>query len=156
MRAKVGEDYDFIDKVVRPRYEYSTTRKQVTTVTVTSAADGRFDLTVTVPDASHVYEVVLKTTDDGGRVQTRTLMVGQPVELPWWIDSGPVFEQADGTLAGSTEFGVGGQVAWQITDARSGGSLGRRGSLPLHHGPARPPVRRDQHLVHLPAHLRGG
>ena len=41
VRRRVGNDYDFIEKVVRPRYEYDIQRKPVGTRTVTSGADGR-------------------------------------------------------------------------------------------------------------------
>jgi hypothetical protein len=117
VRTKVGDVYDFIEKVVRPRYEYSTRRTPVATQTATTAADGTFSVSLTVPDPSHLYEVVLTTTDDSSRVQSRSLVVGQEVELSGWEDWGPVFEQADGTLAGSTDFRIGSRISWTITDA---------------------------------------
>jgi len=124
VRTRVGDDYDFIDKVVRPRYEYTTTRKALATLRATSVGDGSFALSLAVPDTSHLYEIILTTTDDRGRVQARSLVVGQDVEDAWWQDRGPVFEQADGTLAGSTEFRIGDQLTWTITDAREAAPSG--------------------------------
>jgi hypothetical protein len=125
IKRQVGTDYDFIEKVVRPRYEYSTERKPVKTLTVTSATDGRITFSLTVNNPTHQHEVVLSATDDAGRLQSRTIQAGTAVELPWWSDAGPVFQMADGSLAGDLTYRIGSQVSWRIADggriAPSGG-----------------------------------
>jgi len=117
IKRQVGTDYDFIEKVVRPRYEYSTERKPVKTLTVTSATDGRIAFSLAVPDPAHDYEVVLSASDDAFRLQRRTIQAGTAVELPWWLETGPVFQMANGSLAGETSYRIGSQVAWNIADA---------------------------------------
>ncbi len=117
VRRQVGTDYDFIEKIVRPRYEYSTQRKPLKTLTVTSATDGRIAFSLAVANPAHAYEVVLSTKDDAGRLQQRTIQAGTAVDLPWWLEAGPVFQMPNGSLAGETPYRIGSQVAWNIADA---------------------------------------
>ncbi len=116
VRRQVGTEYDFIEKIVRPIYEYDTQEKALATLTVTSGADGGFALARAVPDPTHLYRVVLMATDDAGRLVIRTLYAGTDVGVPWWADAGPVFETADGGLAGEARFGIGDEVSWRIVD----------------------------------------
>jgi hypothetical protein len=116
VKRLVSNDYDFVEKVVRPHYEYSIERKPLPPFTVDSGSDGRIAFSLAIPDASHDYEVILSTTDPAGRVQRRTIIASSGVGVPWWLDSGPVFQEPAGTLAGETGYGVGDEVTWQIAD----------------------------------------
>ncbi|HET7676758.1 MAG TPA: Ig-like domain-containing protein [Candidatus Limnocylindrales bacterium] len=115
IRRRVGTDYDFIEKVARPRYEYEIQRRELRSLTVESGADGRFTLGLTVPDPTHEYEIVLAATDGAGRRQERTIQAGQPVEA-WWSDAGVVFKTSDGRPAGETRYGIGERLAWSMID----------------------------------------
>lgn len=114
VRRLVGNDYDFIEKTVRPRYEYDIQRKPVDTLTVVSDADGRIRFSLAVPSAAHEYEVVLSTTDSAGRVQKRTVSAGVAFQASY--DPGIVFEETDGRMAGETAYGVGDRLTWRMTD----------------------------------------
>ncbi len=114
IRRLVGNDYDFIEKVVRPRYEYDFQRKTLDTLTVVSGADGRIRFSLAVPHADHEYEVVLSTKDGAGRLQRRTVMAGQPFEAV--ADQGVSFVEADGRPAGEKAYGIGDRLTWRITD----------------------------------------
>ncbi len=116
VRHRVGTEYDFIEKVSRPLYEYTTERKPVPAASVTSRADGRITLTVAVPNADHEYEVVLSIRDDAGRLQRRTIIAGKAVVDPWWLDAGVTFRAADGTAAGVNPYGIDAPVSWQMID----------------------------------------
>jgi len=116
VKRLVANDYDFIEKVVRPRYEYDTQRRPFKTLAVTSGTDGRISFSLAVVNPAHEYEVVLSTRDDAGRFQRRTIQAGRAVELPWWLDAGPVFQMTDGSLAGETAYRIGSQVVWRIAD----------------------------------------
>jgi hypothetical protein len=119
VRRLVGNEYDFVEKVVRPRYEYDIQRKPLRTLTVGSGADGRIAFDLAVPDASHEYEVVLSTEDGSGRVQRRTLQAGQTVQ-PWWANAGVVFSTADGQKVEMATYGVGDPVVWRMSDNGTG------------------------------------
>ncbi|HEV8490607.1 MAG TPA: Ig-like domain-containing protein, partial [Candidatus Limnocylindrales bacterium] len=111
----VGNEYDFVAKVVRPLYEYDIRREQVRVLTVESAANGAIAFNVTIPDAGHEYEVVLTTEDAAGRTQTRTIQAGRPV-LEWWAQAGVVFQTAAGGPVESATYGVGDSVVWRMID----------------------------------------
>jgi hypothetical protein len=111
----VGNEYDFVEKVVRPRYEYDITRKQIRTLTVESAATGAIAFDFAVPDPTHEYEIVLSTKDGAGRTQSRTIQAGLPVQQ-WWADLGVVFETNDGRSVDEATYGVGDPIAWRMVD----------------------------------------
>jgi hypothetical protein len=116
VKRLVRTEYDFVEKISRPVYEYDIERKPVRSLIVPSGADGEIAFMAEVPDAAHEYEIVLATTDDAGRPGQRTIYAGQAAGQPWWAGLGPVFEQADGELAGETPYRIGSRVAWQIAD----------------------------------------
>jgi alpha-2-macroglobulin len=115
VKRLVGNDYDFIEKVVRPRYEYDTRREPVKSLTVRSGADGRLAFDIPIPNASHEYEVVLSAKDVAGRIQRRSISAGQPIQA-WWTGAGVAFETADGKDVGGTRYGVGDAVVWHMID----------------------------------------
>ena len=115
VRRLIGNDYDFIEKVVRPRYEYDRQRKTLDTRTVVAGTDGRIRFSLAVPNTDHEYEVVLSTKDGAGRLQRRTVTVGRPFEAI--ADQEVLFREADGRTAGEKAYGIGDRLTWQITDS---------------------------------------
>ncbi|HEY6013029.1 MAG TPA: alpha-2-macroglobulin family protein, partial [Candidatus Limnocylindrales bacterium] len=113
-RRQIGTEYDFVEKVVRPVYEYDYTRKVLKTVTAVSARDGTIRYSVPVLHADHSYEVELATTDRSGRAQHRTVWVG-PSE-PVTNSDGIQFVTDDGTPAAGSDYGIGDRVSWRIVD----------------------------------------
>ena len=71
VREKVGTSYDFIEKRVVPVYEYSTRHERIATLTLTTAADGTFRLSVPAPVAGDSYSISLTTVDPQGRTFVR-------------------------------------------------------------------------------------
>ncbi|HSL34364.1 MAG TPA: Ig-like domain-containing protein [Candidatus Limnocylindrales bacterium] len=125
LKRQVGTEYDFIEKVVRPVYEYDTERRPVRTLTVASAADGTFRLSLAIPDDTHDYEVLLSAEDEAGRIQRRTTWAGSSLALTG-ENLGVVFRTtADEEVDGLT-YAVGEPMDWQIVDngraAPSGGT----------------------------------
>ena len=114
VRHQVGNDYDFINKVTRPRYEYDLQRKLLDTLTVTSGADGRIQFGLAVPNTDHEYEVALSIKDAAGRLQRRTITAGVPFEAS--SNAGVLFAEAGGKPAGEKTYGIGDRLAWRITD----------------------------------------
>lgn len=126
VRTKTGTYYDFVDKLVRPIYEYSERRVPVKTITVRTDADGRLAASVTIPDPEHAYEVKAEAVDAEGRATRR--MVSAGAELGWWWNAGPRFEAVQGS-DGATEDGtydIGGRISWRTLD----------GDDPIAQGPA--------------------
>ncbi|HLA15852.1 MAG TPA: hypothetical protein VJZ72_03035 [Candidatus Limnocylindrales bacterium] len=115
VRRLVGNDYDFIEKVVRPRYEYDIRRRAVRTLTVKTRSDGRFSLGITVPDPKHDYEIVLTTTDGAGRRAKRTITAGRAPDLSW-ENAGVRFMESRDKEAGESTYRIGARVKWQMTD----------------------------------------
>ena len=115
VRTQTGSTYDFIEKLVRPVYDYATERKPVRTLSVTSGADGKIAFSSAVPNADHEYEVVFSTRDAAGRLQQRTITGGQPV-VAWWDNAGVVFRTRDGKPAEEVAYGIGDPVVWQMID----------------------------------------
>ena len=114
VRHQVGSSYDYVNKVVRPVYEYDYDRKPVRTVPVKSGANGRLALSITIPNADHEYEVVLSVRDLAGRLQERTIWASQDASS---VSSGGVeFVTQDGGYAGEAEYGVGEKVTWRMVD----------------------------------------
>ncbi|HJP88283.1 MAG TPA: Ig-like domain-containing protein [Candidatus Limnocylindrales bacterium] len=72
VRRKTGTDYDFIEKVVVPIYEYRTRTVELTSTSLTAGPDGAFHLTVTAPAADSTYQVVITSTDGKGRTIRKT------------------------------------------------------------------------------------
>jgi hypothetical protein len=113
VRRQVGTDYDWIEKVVRPRYEYEIQRHPVATVTVTTGSDGTFTLRRAVPDPDHEYEIVLTARDAAGRIDRRSIHAGRPFEEV--DDRAVMFVRGDGSMAGEGErYGVGDAVRWRM------------------------------------------
>lgn len=117
VRTQTGTYYDFVDKLVRPIYEYSERREPVKTLTVPTDADGRLAASIAIPDPEHAYEITAEAVDPEGRVTRRRLSVG--AELGWWWGGGPRFEIIEGTDTASAErrYGVGDRIAWRMMDA---------------------------------------
>ncbi|HEX5148236.1 MAG TPA: Ig-like domain-containing protein, partial [Candidatus Limnocylindrales bacterium] len=113
-RRQVGSEYDFIEKTVRPVYEYDYERVLVRTLTVESTANGRIAVSTAVPDDDHQYEVMLTARDDAGHVQERTIWVRpatSDVE-----NAGVTFVTADDKPAGQEAYGIGDRLAWRMVD----------------------------------------
>lgn len=113
-RRQVGTEYDFVEKVVRPVYEYDYTRKALKTVSAVSARDGTIRYSVPVVHADHSYEVELSTADRAGRAQHLTVWVG-PAE-PDANSDGVQFVGDDGTPASGSDYRIGDRVSWRIVD----------------------------------------
>jgi hypothetical protein len=67
LRTQQGTTYDFIEKKVVPRYEYSTKEISLGTRTVVSAADGTFRVAVADTFPGDAYRIVLTSVDPEGR-----------------------------------------------------------------------------------------
>jgi hypothetical protein len=65
-----GEYYDFIAKVVRPRYRYEERRRPLPNLQATTDAQGRFAFTFAGSE-DVTYEVTLSAVDDAGRQAVR-------------------------------------------------------------------------------------
>ena len=115
VRRQVGTDYDFIEKIARPRYEWDIRRNDVRTETLTSAADGTFTTAITVPDPDQQYEVLLTTLDPARRTARLKMTVGAAVET-WWFDAGVRFRTTTGADAGSDPHAIGETFTWRMTD----------------------------------------
>jgi hypothetical protein len=113
IRRIVGNTYDFVDKVVRPRYEYDTERRLIATRTVATGADGRFRFSLEVPSTKHEYEVALETVDGAGRTERETVYAGKPFESQ--SDPGVTFQETDGKPAGEKSYAIGDRIVWQMT-----------------------------------------
>lgn len=77
VKRLVRREYDYIDKKTVPIYEYDTRRQLVGQRSLTSGPDGTFTVRISVPDATHQYEIVLGTRDPKGRTQQRMLWAGR-------------------------------------------------------------------------------
>ena len=115
VRHQVGSEYDFIEKVVRPIYEYDVERKAFRTLSVDSAAGGKISFSVAIPDPGHEYEVVLTTRDKADRLAQRTLSAGRPA-VTWWEQQGVIFETTDGRSVDDATFGIGDEIVWRMVD----------------------------------------
>ncbi|HEU0236693.1 MAG TPA: Ig-like domain-containing protein [Candidatus Limnocylindrales bacterium] len=115
VRRLIGTEYDFIEKVSRPRYEWSEQRREVRTLTLTSGSDGTINATVPVPDPAHQYAIVLSVVDRAGRTARHEQTVGAAVET-WWFDAGVRFQTQSGADAGADSYAIGETVTWRMTD----------------------------------------
>ncbi len=113
-RRQVGSEYDFLEKVVRPIYEYDYTYRPLATVSATSGRDGSIAYAVPIAHADHQYQVLLSGRDEAGRTQQRTVWVS-PTEEPSNA-SGVQFVTDDGTPAREVEYGIGDRVSWRMVD----------------------------------------
>lgn len=76
-QIQTGEYYDFIDKIVRPRYRYEERRNTIGTFEAITEGDGRFTVGFAASEDLS-YEVTLAATDDTGRRATfRTGVYGR-------------------------------------------------------------------------------
>ena len=115
VRTLAGSDYDPITKLVVPRYEYTTQRKPLRTLTLTTGAGGAFGLTLAVPDATHEYEVVLRAPDAAGRNAQRTIVASRPaVAEPSWQ---PDFTNTGSAGGESLVYRIGQPVSLTMTNA---------------------------------------
>jgi alpha-2-macroglobulin len=115
IRTLVGNDYDFVEKVIRPRYEYDVRRNEVRSASIETATDGTLSLAVDVPNAEHDYEVVLTATDAAGHRQRRTIVAGHASD-PYLAEAGVRFAAPDGKAAGETPYAIGDRIEWQLMD----------------------------------------
>jgi hypothetical protein len=115
VRRQVGTDYDFIEKVTVPRYEYEIRREELRTLTVRTGSDGRLSFDLAVPDPKHDYEIVFTTKDKAGRIARRTFTTRSAPDL-WWLDAGIRFQTPDGEEAGNDPYGIGEKVARRMTE----------------------------------------
>ena len=113
-RRQVGSEYDFLDKVVRPIYEYNYTYKPLDSVSATSRRDGTIAYAVPIAHADHQYQVLLSARDGAGRTQQQTTWVS-PAEPPS-NNGGVQFVTDDGTPAGEVVYGIGDRVSWRMVD----------------------------------------
>ncbi|MGZ8438133.1 MAG: alpha-2-macroglobulin family protein, partial [Candidatus Limnocylindrales bacterium] len=118
VRRQVGSSYDYVNKVVRPIYEYDYDREPVRTVPVKSRANGGLALSIAIPNADHQYEVVLSARDLAGRLQERTIWVRRDASSV--SSEGVEFVTLDGGYAGEAEYGVGEKVTWRMVNNGQG------------------------------------
>lgn len=114
VRTQTGTYYDFLEKVVRPIYQYDTQRIALATTRTVSGADGAFTLSVPVPSDSDSYEVLLSSQDEAGRTELRRIYAGTEVAFspPWAV---PEF-MASSVNAGAMRYAIGDRISWQITE----------------------------------------
>lgn len=116
VRRQVGTEYDFINKVVTPRYEYVIQRKAVGSYDVTTGSDGSFTLSTTVPDGEHQYEVILTARDGPGRTEKRTTYAGKP-----WSDPAQDWIRFQTTVGADDEdrgYRIGDTIELTMTDGQ--------------------------------------
>lgn len=77
IRTQIGTSYDFIEKRVVPVYEYDVKEVELTTRSLTAAADGTFRLSFAAPVATDGYKVVLTAEDPEGRRVRKTIHAAQ-------------------------------------------------------------------------------
>ncbi len=114
IRRQVGTEYDFVEKIVRPVYEYDYENKSLGTLSVDSGRDGSIRLSMPVPNVDHQYQVLLTTHDDSGRIQQLTTWVS--AAEPPSPGEGIQFVTDDGTFASDVKYGIGDKVSWRIVD----------------------------------------
>jgi len=113
IRRQVGSEYDYLEKVVRPVYEYDYERRSLRTMSVESGADGKIAFSAPVPTADHQYEVRLSTHDAAGRLQERTIWASQ-AELS--RETGVAFLTADDKSPEEVAYGIGERISWRMVD----------------------------------------
>jgi hypothetical protein len=114
VRRLIGYDYDPIAKLVVPRYEYDTQRKALRTLSLRTRSDGTFRLTLTVPVATHDYEVILQTRDGAGRTAQSSLTASRAFAAE--PSREPLFENA-GTAGGQDlVYRIGDPIRLTMTD----------------------------------------
>ena len=69
-QIQTGEYYDFIAKIVRPRYEYRERRQPLATLQATTDGEGRFVLSFSRSE-DVTYDLTLTAVDDAGRRAVR-------------------------------------------------------------------------------------
>ena len=116
VRRQVGSDYDFIEKVVRPRYEYDTRRELVRTLTVRTDSRGRLAANVAVPDAGHQYEIDRRDRRPAGPGGAAPDLGGRPVRR--LVGCSPACSSRPPTARAPAKRSTGSAsaVAWRITD----------------------------------------
>jgi hypothetical protein len=114
IRRQVGEAYDFVDKVVRPIYDYDYTYEQVAVIPVTSGSDGRIRFSTQVAHPDHDYQIELSTRDGAGRLLEQSVSAtsrDKPI-----VPSGVEFVTDDGKAASQTKYGIGDRISWRMVD----------------------------------------
>ena len=116
VQRQVGTEYDFINKVVTPRYEYTIARKLVGSFDTKTISNGSFALSAGIPNGEHQYEVVLTARDDAGRTQRHTTFAGMP-----WVDPAEDsirFETKLGADDWNREYRIGDTIDLTMTDGQ--------------------------------------
>lgn len=114
IRRQVGSEYDFVEKVVRPVYEYDTEKRNLPAVVVETAADGTFAISTDIPDDDSEYVLTLSALDRASRGQHQTIWARRAgSELD---EAGTAFVDQDGRLAGGQRYRVGELVDWRMVD----------------------------------------
>lgn len=125
VRRQVGSEYDFIEKVVRPAYEYDYRRDPVQFLTIESGAGGSLSFSIPVPSAEDQYAILLSTRDDTNRL-LRFDVSASPERLAEPSGTGVQFASTDGKRPDELSYGIGDMVAWNMTEdgepAPSGGA----------------------------------
>lgn len=114
VRRLVGSEYDFIEKVVRPSYEYDYRREQLVTLTIESGAAGSLAFTIPVPNAEHQYQILLSTRDDASRLLQYDTLAG-PETSNDQASTGVQFVSAEGKRPDELTYGIGDMVTWRMT-----------------------------------------
>ncbi|HEX7473858.1 MAG TPA: Ig-like domain-containing protein [Candidatus Limnocylindrales bacterium] len=114
IRRLVGYDYDPITKLVVPRYEYDTQRKALRTLSLKTHSGGAFRLTLTVPVATHDYQVILRTHDGAGRIAQSSVMASRALAAE--PSREPVFENAGKAGGQDLVYRIGDPIRLTMTD----------------------------------------
>ena len=125
IRRQVGSEYDFIEKIVRPAYEYEYRSDQVKTLSIESGGGGALAFAIPMPSAEHQYQIHLSTHDEAGRIQGYDIWASPEASIEP-ADTEVLFVAPGGKRPGEIAYGIGDMVAWDIAEgeapAPSGGA----------------------------------
>ena len=108
-RTQVGTEYDFIEKKVVPRYDYTTLERAAGTVRVKTAANGTYKASIPAANNDHDYTIVATVGDAAGHVAR---ISGYANRHPWGAVETPVAQllPTNATPAGTSAYGIGDRV----------------------------------------------
>lgn len=103
-RREVGTYYDFINKVTSPRYEYDRVQNKIAEISLTTNGSGKAQYEFPLAEGKS-YNVVLRATDDQGRVTGQEIYVYGSGENNYQNTS--IFLKTDKTGSNTNSYAVG-------------------------------------------------